>query len=74
MENGPAFHLMLNAFWEPLNFAVPPVPEKTSWVRIIDTFLPPPRDIMDAPVDVVASDYLVQPRSTVLLMTIAAQD
>ena len=74
IENGPAFHLILNAFWEPLNFAVPPAPEKTSWVRVIDTFLPPPRDIMDAPVDVVASDYLVQPRSTVLLMTIAAQD
>ena len=69
IPNGPAFHLMLNAFWEPLNFAVPPPPEKASWVRVIDTFLPPPKDIVDAPTDTVASNYLVQPRSTVLLMS-----
>ncbi len=68
LENGSAFHLMMNAFWEPLNFAVPPVPENAiSWVRIIDTFLPAPRDILDVPRDPVQSSYLLQPRSIVLL-------
>jgi glycogen operon protein len=69
IESGPAFHLMLNAFWEPLNFAVPAAPEKASWVRVLDTFLPSPKDITDAPTDAVTSSYLVQPRSTVLLMS-----
>jgi glycogen operon protein len=70
MEDGPAFHLMLNAFWEPLNFAVPPAPENgVSWVRLIDTFLPAPRDFLDAPNDPVQGNYLIQPRSTVLLTT-----
>lgn len=72
IENGPAFHLMLNAFWEPLNFAVPAAPENASWVRVIDTFLPPPKDIMDDPTDEVALNYSVQPRSTVLLMSHSA--
>lgn len=72
IENGPVFHLVLNAFWEPLNFAVPAAPENASWVRIIDTFLPPPKDIMDDPTDGVAANYLVQPRSVVLLMSHSA--
>ena len=72
IENGHAFHLMLNAFWEPLNFAVPAAPEKASWVRVIDTFLPSPKDIMDSPADAVFSNYLVQSRSTVLLMSHSA--
>ena len=72
IENGPAFHLMLNAFWEPLNFAVPAAPQNALWVRVIDTFLVPPKDIMDDPTDAVASNYIVQPRSTVLLMSRSA--
>jgi glycogen operon protein len=72
IENGPAFHLMLNAFWQALNFAVPAPPENASWVRVIDTFLPAPRDIVDTPTDRVTSSYLVQPRSTVLLMSHSA--
>jgi len=72
IENGPAFHLMLNAFWQALNFAVPAPPENASWVRVIDTFLPAPSDIVDTPTDRVTSSYLVQPRSTVLLMSHSA--
>jgi len=72
IENGPAFHLLLNAFWQALNFAVPAPPENASWVRVIDTFLPAPRDIVDTPTDRVTSSYLVQPRSTVLLMSHSA--
>jgi len=72
IENGPAFHLMLNAFWQALNFAVPVAPENASWVRVIDTFLPAPRDIVDTPMDRITSSYLVQSRSTVLLMSHSA--
>jgi len=34
--------------------------------------LVPPKDIMDDPTDAVASNYIVQPRSTVLLMSRSA--
>jgi glycogen operon protein len=74
LENGSAFHLMLNAFWEPLNFSVPPAPKNAiSWVRIIDTFQPAPRDILDAPTDPVQGEYLLHPRSIVLLMSHSVQ-
>lgn len=74
VEGGPAFHLMLNAFWEPLSFAVPPVSEtEISWVRIIDTFEATPNDFLDTPSDPVASSYLVRPRSTVLLISHPAE-
>lgn len=73
-ENAPGFHFMLNAFWEPLNFAVPPAPENgTHWVRTIDTSLPSPNDFPDTPHEPLQDNYLVQPRSTVLLLTSATQ-
>jgi len=68
-QNQPAFHLMLNAFWEPLNFAVPPMPNAgTGWMRLIDTSLPAPKDFLIAPTEPLLGEYLVQPRSTVLLI------
>jgi isoamylase len=68
-QNQPAFHLMLNAFWEPLKFAVPPMPNAgTGWTRLIDTSLPVPKDFLIAPTEPVLGEYLVQPRSTVLLI------
>jgi len=74
MENGPAFHLMLNAFWEPLNFAVPPVPENgMSWVRVIGTSLPAPKDFLDVPEYPAQCQYLVQAHSTVLRISHPAQ-
>jgi isoamylase len=61
-------HMMLNAYWEPLTFELPP-PQNT-WQRWIDTALDSPDDITpwdQAPV-VSGSTYLVQPRSIVVLM------
>jgi glycogen operon protein len=61
-------HMMLNAFWEPLAFELPP-PQNT-WHRWIDTALNSPDDICNlenAPT-VSESTYLVQPRSIVVLM------
>ena len=64
-------HIIVNAYWEALEFEIPPAGETHSaWRRIIDTFLDSPDDVCawaDAPT-VQASSYLVQPRSVVLLI------
>jgi glycogen operon protein len=64
-------HGMLNAYWEPLTFELPPVPTggRQSWRRCIDTARASPNDICpweSAPL-VVQATYVVQPRSVVLL-------
>jgi glycogen operon protein len=64
-------HGMLNAFWEPLTFELPPVPAEgqQGWRRCIDTALDSPGDICPwetAPV-VTQATYVAQPRSVVLL-------
>jgi len=62
-------HGMLNAYWEPLRFQLPPL-DGEAWRRCIDTSLPSPRDIVewsDAPA-VAEISYLVQPRSAVFLV------
>ncbi len=65
------FHIIFNAFWEPLEFELPPPPgdPQAAWRRIIDTYLMSPDDICSmaqAPA-VDRQTYLVQPRSVVLL-------
>ena len=62
-------HYMLNAYYEPLLFELPEIPDADPWKRWIDTSLDSPDDICyinDASVSV-AGKYLVQPRSTVVL-------
>jgi glycogen operon protein len=64
-------HAMLNAYWEPLTFELPPVPGEGDerWRRWIDTALASPADICswdDAPV-VAQASYEVQPRSMACL-------
>ena len=63
-------HFILNAFWEPLTFELPPS-LGGGWRRLIDTHLPSPQDIADrenAP-QVPDSAYSVQPRSLVVLFS-----
>jgi glycogen operon protein len=65
------YHGMLNAYWEPLTFELPPVLAKhqQQWRRCIDTALDSPNDICpweSAPV-VRQATYEVQPRSVVFL-------
>ena len=44
---GLTVHLILNAYWEPLEFEIPPLPESgLSWKRWIDTALDSPDDIV----------------------------
>ncbi len=64
-------YIAVNAYWKPLKFALPPVTGGTDagWLRLIDTSLPSPEDILEeaAGVPVAASTYLVSPRSVVML-------
>ncbi len=64
-------HAMLNAYWEPLSFAVPPVFEGSteSWRCCVDTARPAPHDIngWESAPALSATTYLVQPRSIAVL-------
>jgi len=68
-------YLILNAYWEPLRFELPPVAEAGpgGWRRWLDTFLEAPYDICpisNGPL-VAGSSYLANPRSIVALARIA---
>jgi glycogen operon protein len=66
------FYLILNAYWESLDFELPVVEDgaRGPWRRWIDTSLDTPQDIVEwqdaAPVS--TSSYLAGPRSTVVLI------
>ena len=68
-------HVIVNAYWEALEFEIPPAGDgHAAWRRIIDTSLDSPDDVCawaDAPT-VPDSTYVVQPRSVVLLIAIAS--
>ncbi len=62
-------HMLINAYWEPLTFQLPPI--DTPWRRWLDTSLPSPEDISsweDAP-PLAADQYQVPARSVVVLIT-----
>ena len=68
-----ALHIIANAYWEPLDFALPaPDPsliDGSGWRRILDTTLASPDDIRfgdEAPA-VETAAYRVGPRSVVVL-------
>jgi isoamylase len=67
---GLLFHLILNGYWEPLEFELPPPsPGRGPWRRWLDTALPSPQDIVEwhtAP-PVPGATYQAGPRSTVML-------
>ena len=49
-----ALHLIFNAYWEPLDFELPPpAPTPRGWRRVIDTSLASPDDIA---VDIAEAD------------------
>ncbi|MDR3638579.1 MAG: glycogen debranching protein GlgX [Isosphaeraceae bacterium] len=65
-------HVMLNAYWEPLTFALPSVPDREPpWRRWIDTALDAPDDIcaLEMSSAVTQSSYAVRPRSSVVLVS-----
>ena len=67
-----AVHLMINAYWEALAFAVPPQDERFfPWRRCVDTFRPSPDDVRvwGEAETVRGGALVVQPRSIVVLVT-----
>lgn len=70
-KEGLLVHLIFNAYWEPLDFELPPIGTRTgnSWRRWIDTFRESPEDItawQEAPA-ISESTYHVGPRSVIVL-------
>ena len=70
-------HLIVNAFWEALEFELPALAETgAAWRRCLDTSLDAPVDICgwsDAP-SVQERSYRVHPRSVVVLVATTAGD
>ncbi|MBM4424937.1 MAG: glycogen debranching protein GlgX [Chloroflexi bacterium] len=67
---GDHLHIMLNAYWEPLDFDLPPLPPGQRWMRVADTALPSPDDIAEPGREaaVMRARYRVMERSVVVLM------
>jgi glycogen operon protein len=70
-KEGLQFHLILNAYWEPLNFELPELEAQTSWRRWIDTACDSPDDIVpwQAAPAVGGDTYRAQARSVVMLFS-----
>ena len=63
-------HIMLNMYWESLEFELPPLEER-EWYRVIDTAQPSPRDILKqgAEIKLTNNTYQVKERSIVVLIS-----
>jgi isoamylase len=72
------FHLILNAYWEPLEFELPPADDRSEygWRRWIDTSLDSPHDIVEweAAPPVSGRTYPAGPRSVVVLFARLADE
>jgi isoamylase len=69
-ENDDDLYVMVNAYWETLTFAVH-ADDAAAWVRIVDTSLDSPDDIVDegsAARPIGSASYDVAPRSIVVLL------
>jgi isoamylase len=67
-----ALHFVMNAYWEPLAFAIPSLDgDHLPWRCCVDTFRMPPADISDwSEAQIVQGEtVIVQPRSIVVLVT-----
>ena len=62
-------HMILNAYWEPLMFELPPLPATERWYRVADTALPSPDDFSEpgAEPPVTGAKYRAEARSVVIL-------
>jgi glycogen operon protein len=67
---GLRFHMILNAYWEALQFELPPLTGGETWRRWIDTALEPPHEIVEwqkAP-SIAGAVYQAESRSVVVLV------
>ena len=70
-NEGILAHMILNAYWEPLDFELPPLKGgRENWRRWIDTALDPPHDICEwnAEQPVLGTTYRAAARSVVVLI------
>jgi isoamylase len=67
--NDSDLYVMINAYWEPLTFAIQDG-EATAWKLAVDTSQPSPDDIFDTGTEppIASLNYNVQPRSIVVLL------
>jgi len=63
-------HVMINTYWDDLDFEMPPVPGR-NWFRSVDTALPSPLDIADVgqEANVEGHTYRVRGRSVAVLIS-----
>jgi glycogen operon protein len=63
-------YVALNAYWEPLDFHLPPPVAGTRWHRVVDTALPSPQDIVSPRTQepVYETVYRVKARAAVVLI------
>ncbi len=69
--DGMIMHMILNAYWEPLAFELPPLDPGRTWLRWIDTALDSPHDIVPwrtSPA-ISGASYRAEPRSVVVLFS-----
>jgi len=72
-----AHYMAINAYWKPLEFELPPLPRAWSrWIRILDTSLASPDDIVDSRrgIEVTGNTYTVHSRSIVMFHFDAPND
>jgi glycogen operon protein len=70
-ESGELMHAILNAYWEPLEFELPPTAAGKRWHRLVDTARNTPNDFCDPPIPL-ADDmkrYACEARSSVVLVS-----
>ena len=70
-DGSPLFYAIFNAYWQLLEFELPPTAPQAPWRRWIDTSLDSPQDIVEwnsAPL-VASRTYQAGPRSVVMLFT-----
>jgi glycogen operon protein len=76
LSGDPMMYFALNAYWEPLEFQLPDLPDwaQSGWRRVLDTSLSPPNDIVlpTAAPQVTTSTYSVGPRSVVVMFATGA--
>ncbi|WP_339910846.1 glycogen debranching protein GlgX [Symmachiella dynata] len=71
-ETGDHVHVILNAYWKPLNFDLPPTAAGCEWRRVVDTAIESPQDFCAPPAVLPngQSQYACQPRSSVVLVSV----
>jgi len=65
-----SIHVMINAYWQPLSFELPPLQYGVCWYRIVDTALPSPQDYqpVETAEKVENDSMLLAGRSVVILV------